>query len=102
MLEKLTLECLLCAEADVIARFLRGVYRALRVPALTDNNQVDAPPLSWVTFHPSEFVKRLLTHIPGSDWYVEHKVIRWEAEDVTEEGAWAIDKVTHRPNDRCF
>ncbi|KAL9185100.1 hypothetical protein ACHAXT_002877 [Thalassiosira profunda] len=83
-LDKSTLDCLLCAETSVVAQFLCEVYRALRVPSANCN----AP--SWggvyvlVTFHPVEFVKRLLTELPGADWSVEHEVIRREVEDVNE------------------
>ena len=37
-----------------------------------------------VTFHPTEFVERLLTELPGADWSVEHEVIRREVEDANE------------------
>ena len=83
VLDKSTLDCLLCAEMDVVARFLHKVYQALGVPASTDNDPVDAPPSSWgeiyalVMFHLAKSVERLLTHLPGTDWHVEHEVIRW-------------------------
>jgi hypothetical protein len=106
VLDKSTLDCLLCAETSIVARFLCEVYRALRPPPppphhsppslashADDDRDIDVsrdktPRRIWggayvlVSFHPVEFVEKLLMRLPGADWHVEHEVIRREVEDV--------------------
>mmetsp|Transcript_7593 Transcript_7593/g.16419 ORF Transcript_7593/g.16419 Transcript_7593/m.16419 type:complete len:539 (-) Transcript_7593:45-1661(-) len=115
VLDKSTLDCLLCAETNVVAQLLYEVYRALRVPttSTSENNNpstidnttsqstaaLPPPSSSWggvyvlVTFHPPEFVERLLTQLPGANWHVEYEVIKREVDDVNEDGVWVIDEV---------
>ena len=88
VLDKSTLDCLLCAETSVVAQFLCEVYRALRVPT-SDISECNSRNISsWggiyvlVTFHPPEFIEKLLKQVPGTDWHVEWEVINREMEDV--------------------
>ena len=115
VLDKSTLDCLLCAETHVVAQFLCEIYRALRVPTAssprispsTDSNDeatnrstTDMPSMSWggvyviVTFHPVEFVDRLLTQLPGADWTVEHEIVKREVEDVKAYASCSVDQIT--------
>ncbi|KAL3809594.1 hypothetical protein ACHAXA_005810 [Cyclostephanos tholiformis] len=113
--DKSTLDCLLCAETSVVARFLCEVYRALRVPhnipptSNCNNRDIDTSSefsprggvYVLVSFHPAEFVKNLLMRLPGADWHVEHEVIRREVEDVTHmhgEVDVVVDEVDHDPS----
>jgi hypothetical protein len=51
-----------------------------------------------VSFHPAEFVEKLLKRLPGADWHVEHEVVRREVEDVTSlenNGLYEVDEVDH-------
>jgi hypothetical protein len=109
VLDKSTLDCLLCAETTVVARFLCQVYRALRVPPPPPSNSSRdigaSSEYSWggvyvlVSFHPAEFVENLLKRLPGADWHVEHEVIQREVEDITlENGVRAVDEVDHHSN----
>ena len=90
VLDKSTLDCLLCAETTVVAQFLCEVYRALRVP-LPANTTTATETSSWggiyvlISFHPVEFIQKLLQLLPGSDWNIEHEVIKREVEDVTKQ-----------------
>jgi len=52
-----------------------------------------------VTFHPVEFVERILTRLPGADWQVEHEVVKREKDDLKEDGVGTIDEITSRSND---
>ena len=121
--DKSTLDCLLCSETCVAAQFLHEAYRALRVPASKDATSHENPEAgrgvggagaarssswggsSWggvyvvVTFHPVEFVERLLTALPGADWRVEHEVIRRELEDVEEDRLWTVEEATTPSHD---
>lgn len=102
VLDKSTLDCLLCAETSNVAQFLCEVYRALRVPTSSESNpsgdSSEQVP-SWggvyvlVSFHPAEFVERLLTQLPGADWQVEHEVIKREVEDLKENRVCTVDEV---------
>ena len=95
VLDKSTLDCLLCAETTVVARFLCEVYRALGVPTCPPplNSDRDVGGASsectrggvyvLVSFHPAEFVEKLLKRLPGANWHVEHEIVRREVEDLT-------------------
>jgi SAM-dependent methyltransferase len=86
VIDKSTFDCLLCAESEAVAGLLCQVYRALRVPFA--NCEMVRDSLSWggvyvmITFHPVEFVREMLTHLPGAEWSVDHEVVRREVEDV--------------------
>eukprot|EP00956_Cyclotella_meneghiniana_P007700 scaffold10321_cov69-Cyclotella_meneghiniana.AAC.2 len=83
VLDKSTFDCLLCAESEAVAGLLCEVYRALRVPTRAHTNGLDWGGIYiMITFHPLEFVQRMLTDLPGADWFVEHEVIRREVENV--------------------
>ncbi|KAL7516075.1 hypothetical protein ACHAWX_001133 [Stephanocyclus meneghinianus] len=93
--DKSTLDCLLCSESEAVAGLLCEVYRALRIPSFkpfgipNDRNLDHHAWLGWggvyvlVTFHPLDFVRQLLTHLPGAEWTVEHEVVRREVEHVS-------------------
>ena len=94
VIDKSTLDCLLCSETYVIAQFLCEIYRALRIPIVVEdesNNTTDEDhdDVSWggvyvlITFHPVEFVETLLKHLPGADWDVQYQVIQRQVEDIT-------------------
>ncbi len=100
VIDKSTLDCLLCSETDVIAQFLCEVYRALRVPSVNESNTSDDDDdLSWggvyilITFHPVEFIEQLLKYLPGADWDVEYEVIQRQVEDVTGANNLQLDEV---------
>ncbi|KAL7470360.1 hypothetical protein ACHAXS_010578 [Conticribra weissflogii] len=86
VLDKSTLDCLLCAETEVVAGLLCEVYRALRVPGA----QSDAIDRIWdwggiyvlITFHPKEFIETLLVNLPEAEWDVMHEVVTREVEDI--------------------
>lgn len=88
VIDKSTLDCLLCSETTVIAQFLCEIYRALRVPSM-DEFAAEHDVLTWggvyvlITFHPVEFIDNLLKHLPGADWDVDYQVIQRQVEDVT-------------------
>mmetsp|Transcript_21779 Transcript_21779/g.44475 ORF Transcript_21779/g.44475 Transcript_21779/m.44475 type:complete len:599 (+) Transcript_21779:153-1949(+) len=94
VLDKSTLDCLLCSETEVVTGLLCEVYRALRVPGVHFNNKkvitsdaIDGS-LDWggvyvlVTFHPKEFIEKLLVDLPGAEWDVVHEVVTREVEDI--------------------
>ena len=81
VLDKSTLDCLLCAETEIVARFLCEVYRALKIPCNTDHHRLGGIYV-LVTFHPAEFIMKLLNNLPGADWTVEYEVIQREIEDI--------------------
>ncbi|KAL7526780.1 hypothetical protein ACHAXR_001649 [Thalassiosira sp. AJA248-18] len=91
VLDKSTLDCLLCAETNVVAQLLCEVYRALRVPNPSSLGGVYV----LVTFHPVEFVERLLTQLPGADWLVEHEIVKRAVEDINVVGIGEVDEVTY-------
>ena len=88
VIDKSTLDCLLCSETTVIAQFLCEIYRALRVPSM-DEFAAEHDVLTWggvyvlITFHPVEFIDNLLKRLPGADWDVDYQVIQRQVEDVT-------------------
>jgi len=99
VLDKSTLDCLLCAESSVVAQLLCEVYRVLRVPSDSKSNKSTTDkPSSWgglyvlVTFHPAAFVEKLLTQLPGANWKVEHEVIQREMEDISDNKVCAVDE----------
>lgn len=104
VLDKSTLDCLLCAETSVVAQFLCEVYRALRVPTtdFSECNSSGRDISSWggiyvlVTFHPAEFIEKLLKQLPGTDWHVDWEVINREIEDVNQNRMGSnVDTVVH-------
>lgn len=83
VLDKSTLDCLLCAETEIAARFLCEVYRALKISCNTVSNHHRLGGVYiLVTFHPAEFIMKLLNDLPGTDWTVEYEVIKREIEDI--------------------
>ena len=98
VLDKSTLDCLLCTGAQTIAQFLCEVYRALRVPTTSsdcnqDDNSSEQSTLdqsNWggvyvlITFHPPEFIEQLLLQLPGADWHIEQEIIQREMENIKE------------------
>ena len=110
VLDKSTLDCLLCAETSVVAQFLREVYRSLRVPSSRRSHENASKKIqsaattqaSWggvyvlITFHPAEFIEKLLTQLPGADWQIEHEVVQREMEDVfNKHDDLYVDEVKH-------
>lgn len=111
VLDKSTLDCLLCSETDVVAGFLCEVYRALRAPTFdsnesdaTESNEVSSGEVGlmqgwWggvyvlVTFHPIEFIHQLLAELPGANWQIEYEVIRRKADIVDTIDALEVDEV---------
>ena len=98
VLDKSTLDCLLCTESETIAQFLCEVYSALRVPTISsvcnqDDNSSEQSTIdqyNWggvyvlITFHPPEFIEQLLQQLPGADWHIEQEIIQREMENVKE------------------
>ena len=115
VLDKSTLDCLLCSETDVVAGFLCEVYRALRAPTSeSKSDAIDLDELSsesgttqrwWggvyvlITFHPVEFIKQLLTYLPGAYWEITSEVIKRKADVVNTIDALEVDEVTSKEND---
>lgn len=100
VLDKSTLDCLLCSETEVVTGLLCEVYRALRIPGVhfTAEKEVDcdATDGNWdwggiyvlVTFHPKEFIEKLLVDLPGAEWDVVHEVVTREVEDVVSDSGY--------------
>lgn len=84
VLDKSTLDCLLCSETEIVARLLCEVYRALKIPCnnTASNYHRLGGVYVLVTFHPAEFIMKLLNNLPGADWTVEYEVIQREIEDI--------------------
>jgi hypothetical protein len=84
VLDKSTLDCLLCAETEIVARFFCEVYRALKPSCNTvsSNHHRLGGVYILVTFHPAEFIMKLLNDLPGADWTVEYEVIKREIEEI--------------------
>ncbi|KAL7526748.1 hypothetical protein ACHAWF_001896 [Thalassiosira exigua] len=95
VLDKSTLDCLLCSETVVVAQFLCEVYRALRSPDPFSKNDTTINSMGGiyilVTFHPPDFIGRLLSQLPGADWQVEHEIIEREMEDISDNGEAGVE-----------
>jgi len=109
VLDKSTLDCLLCSETDVVAGFLCEVYRALRVPILESepslgvgNKQTSGGVYVLVTFHPVEFIQQLLTELPGAHLEIEYEVIKRKADIVNTIDALEVEEVVARKNQSEF
>jgi hypothetical protein len=94
VLDKSTFDCLLCSEYEAVVGLLCEVYHSLRIPAAITKTSVginrdQQSESRWggvyvlITFHPLEFVRQMLTELPGAEWAVEHEVVRREVEDWT-------------------
>jgi hypothetical protein len=100
VLDKSTLDCLLCSETDVVAGFLCEVYRALRLPIMESKPSLDVGnEQTWggvyvlVTFHPVEFIQQLLSELPGAHLEIEYEVIRRKVDIVNTIDALVVDEV---------
>jgi hypothetical protein len=86
VLDKSTFDCLLCAESEAVTGLLCEVYHALRVPPMTNEERMTPFQLGGlyvlVTFHPVNFVREMLTNLPGAQWSVHHEIVRRQVEDV--------------------
>lgn len=80
--DKSTLDCLLCAEPDAVTGLLCEVYRGLRAPK---SNAVRGGVYVVISFHPYDFVHRLLRDLPGAEWTVDYRVVKRQVEDCEEE-----------------
>lgn len=95
VLDKSTFDCLLCAESEAVTGLLCEVYHALRVPSMKNKERMS--PCQWggayvlVTFHPVDFVREMLTNIPGAQWSVHHEIVRREVEDFGTDAARATN-----------
>lgn len=108
VLDKSTLDCLLCSETDVVAVFLCEVYRALRVPTMesepslgADNMQTGGGVYVLVTFHPVEFIQQLL-ELPGAHFEIQYEVIQRKADIVNTIDALEVDEVVAGTNPSEF
>lgn len=106
VLDKSTLDCLLCSETDVVSVFLCEVYRALRIPTLesepsldVDNKHTSGGVYVLVTFHPLEFIQQLLEELPGAHWDIEYEVIKRKADIVNTIDALEVDEVVSGTNE---
>lgn len=105
VLDKSTLDCLLCSETDVVSVFLCEVYRALRIPTLESEYSLDLEckhtsggVYVLVTFHPLEFIQQLLSELPGAHWDIEYEVIKRKADIVNTIDALEVDEVVPGKN----
>ena len=101
VLDKSTLDCLLCSETDVVAVFLCEVYRALKVP----NPSPDHPHggvYVLVTFHPVEFIQQLLSGLPGAHLEITYEVIKRKADIVNTIDALEVEEVVSGTNQLKF
>jgi len=71
ILDKSTLDCLLCTDRAT-AGLLAEVYRVLKPGGV----------YLLISFHQKDFLQPLLSNLPGSDWEVSHSVMNREVEDL--------------------
>eukprot|EP00984_Skeletonema_dohrnii_P011329 scaffold4513_cov113-Skeletonema_dohrnii-CCMP3373.AAC.3 len=109
VLDKSTLDCLLCSETDVVSVFLCEVYRALRIPTSRSESSLDADykhssggVYVLVTFHPLEFIQQLLAELPGAHLEIEYEVIKRKADIVNTIDALEVDEVVSGKNQSEF
>lgn len=105
VLDKSTLDCLLCSETDVVSVFLCEVYRALKVPTLesecspdVDCKHTPGGVYVLVTFHPIDFIQELLAELPGAHLEIEYEVIERKADIVNTIDAVKVEEVVSGKN----
>ena len=80
--DKSTLDCLLCAEPDAVTGLLCEVYRGLRAPR---SGAIRGGVYVVISFHPYDFVHKLLIDLPGAEWTVDYRVVKRQVEAISEE-----------------
>jgi len=71
ILDKSTLDCLLCTDRAA-AGLLAEVYRVLKPGGV----------YLLISFHQKDFLQPLLSNLPGTDWEVSHSVMNRKVEDL--------------------
>jgi ubiquinone/menaquinone biosynthesis C-methylase UbiE len=72
IVDKSTLDCMLCTETGAISLLLE-VYRLLNTGAV----------YLVISFHPPEFIQPLLAELPGADWEVSCSVLPRQMEELS-------------------